>query len=192
MPAPDATGPTVGRSQEEHPAPAGPVDDPSDPFATWTSDRRYEIERIVKAVQLPNRTWQIHVKWKGFGDDHITPESLSRIRREVKDPALLDQIQRAQDDFLAANPAQRNFIHPDPPAPMRVQPHRSSRVGHATVLHLALGYTTDTETAAAEDTNHVCRGLHAIALSLRQRSAAREAYRPDFPDCALIYAASAA
>ena len=71
---------------------------------------------MVRAEQLPNRTWRVFVKWQGFADDHITPEPLSQILKTVSDPDLLKQIRTAQDDYLAANPAQRNFVRPEPPA----------------------------------------------------------------------------
>ena len=140
-------------------------------------------ERRRVAEQLPNRTWRVFVKWQGFADDHITPEPLSQILKTVSDPDLLKQIRTAQDDYLAANPAQRNFVRPEPPAeaPTRVQPARASRQ-KATVLLVRV------EDHDVVDSNHVCRGLRCISDSVCNRYAASLSYYDDFPDCALDFA----
>ena len=162
--------------------PLPPADDPDDPYATWTSSRTYEVERIISAEQLPNRGWLVSVKWKGFNDDHITPEPLHKLLRTITDPGILRQIEDAKADHLASRPAQRTFVRPEPPAekPLRHQPHRAVRdEGHRTVFHIS---SVDDDAAA---TRHTCGGLLDLRDCISRRVLAATAFVPDFQDCVL-------
>ena len=123
--------PEVDDGVRSRPAPAEPPEDAPaiDPtgWSTWTPSSVYEIERIVSAEMMPNGKWRLHVMWKGY-DGQITPEPMKKILETVTDPALLAEIERLKEEFLASHP---NLARPRVPAatvprpePTRVVPAR--------------------------------------------------------------------
>ena len=89
-------------------------------------EQKYDIERIVRAERV-GKGWRLHVKWVGYGDDHVTPEPLSRILADTKDPSILDQIARCKEEYLAAHPNERHASRAEDtlPAPTRSHPERA-------------------------------------------------------------------
>ena len=178
----DPDAPTAATVPQLADAPLPPADDPDDPYATWTDKRTYDVERIVGAEQLPNRGWLISVKWKGFHDDHITPEPLHKLLKTITDPGILQQINDAKADHLASRPAQSTFVRPEPPVakPLRHQPHRAARdEGHRTVYQIS---RADDDAAV---TRHTCGGLLNLRDRISRRVLALTAFVPDFQDCVL-------
>lgn len=100
--------------------------DPFDPmgWATWSASRKYEIERIVSA-ERSGRGWRLNVKWVGYPD--ATPEPLSAILDQTKDPTLRQQIEDCKRDYLDQNPVDRFLVEREDavPEPTRVQPSRT-------------------------------------------------------------------
>ena len=141
LPAVDDNGfmrtacPGAPQESAELPAPAALTGD-GDGWATWTSDTRYEIERIVSATRVGSG-WRLVVKWKGYPDS--TPERLQSILRQVHGhPDILAQIEQCKADYLSQHPTVRDVLEQqgetDDPAtlgdstpdvqPTRQQPHR--------------------------------------------------------------------
>ena len=73
------------------------------PGCTPGPDRYYDVERIVRAERL-GKGWRVYVKWAGYGDDAITPEPLHGLLKTIKDPNILEQIERCKEEYLAAQP----------------------------------------------------------------------------------------
>ena len=89
-----------------------------------TAVRTYDIERIVSA-ERSGRGWRLNVKWVGYPD--ATPEPLSAILDQTKDPTLLQQIEDCKRDYLDQNPVDRFLVEREDAAlePTRVQPPRA-------------------------------------------------------------------
>ena len=132
----------------------------------WTTSDKFIVERIVRAERMPNGGWKVYVKWAGYGDDVITAEPLSRIKRDVSDPEILDQIERCKESYLAAHPAERRSdpVEPVLEAPTRVQPSRAREAPTRMVFHLP----TEPDTAE-RNSALVCYGLSQLGKSAARR-----------------------
>ena len=59
---------------------------------------------FVSAERLRNGGWKYQVKWKGYSD--LTPETHSALVPQIRRSAeLMQQADRAREDYLLANPA---------------------------------------------------------------------------------------
>ena len=90
-------------------------------WSTWSSEKKYEVERIVSAETIGNG-WRLSVKWSGYPD--ATPEALHKILKQVKDPIILNQIKQCQEDYLTSHPTERVVSESTVIQPDKIQPQR--------------------------------------------------------------------
>ena len=83
-------------------APSAP-DDPEG-WDTWTRNKVYDIEKIVRAERR-GRGWTVYVKWEGVPT--ATPEPLSKLLGETNHPQILQEIRECQEKFYDEFPESR-------------------------------------------------------------------------------------
>ena len=168
VPEPEGSGYT---GSPEQPVTIG-LDDP-DGWTTWTSDKEYAIDRVVKAERRGGG-WTLLVKWVGY--DKPTPEPLSRLLSQTNNPEVLADIERCKQDYWDAHPVERMAYEkeePTRPEPSRKLPGRSSR---PTKFQFAVHGVTD----PAVNSVMLMSEMRNFRHSIRESVQALRSVLPDF------------
>ena len=149
--------------------------------AGWTDENSGIVERIVGVSEVAGG-WRVHVKWEGYDDPTTGP--LSRIKKTVTDPDILEQIARLQDEYLAAHPKlpKTRRAEAAEPQPSRSLPARVHDKPRRWMYPLQVAGDTTRLVVGA--------GLRSLRRSLAQSNAALLMatcdFANDFADFALV------